>query len=367
MTEKELLHYAFLLAKKANPKEIRPNPFVGAIVVCENGKIIGEGYHQKAGEAHAEVFAINDALKKGADLSKSRLFVTLEPCSHQGKTPPCTSLILAHKIPHVIIGSLDPNPLVSGIEILEKSGVKVTQLILPEIQEMNNVFNINQQFKRPKYIIKSATTINGMIADRNGDSQWISNEKSRAHVHQSLRANVDAILSTAKTIMKDNSRLNIRLSNRISEELNTIVIDRDLDLLKEENKGLFILNKRTNSILYIITEKEEYPELPPYIQCIKIPFNNKELDFEALHKFLLSKNICQLLVEAGGKLNASLLASKSVDELFTFLCPSILTDHESKNAFEININQSIKSKFNLKLIETKQFDDDLLLQYKVLY
>lgn len=367
MTEKELLHYAFLLAKKANPKEIRPNPFVGAIIVCENGKIIGEGYHQKAGEAHAEVIAINDALQKGADLSKSRLYVTLEPCSHQGKTPPCTSLILAHKIPHVIIGSLDPNPLVSGIEILEKSGVKVTQIILPEIQEMNSVFNINQQLKRPKYIIKSATTINGMIADRNGDSHWISNDKSRAFVHQSLRTNTDAILSTAKTIIKDNAKLNIRLSNEISKELNTIIIDRDLDLLKEENKDLSILNIRTNSTLYIITEKIEYPALPTYIECITISFNNKNLNLEELHKFLLSKNICQVLVEAGGKLNASLLTSKSVDEIYTFICPSLLIDHQSINSFAIDINQPIKNKFNLKLVETKQFDNDLLLQYKVLY
>ena len=367
MTEKELLHYAFLLAKKANPKEIRPNPFVGAIVVCENGKIIGEGYHQKAGEAHAEVIAINDALQNGADLKKSTLYVTLEPCSHHGKTPPCTSLILEHKIPHVIIGSLDPNPLVSGIEILEKGGVKVTQLILPEIQEMNTVFNINQQLKRPKYIIKSATTVNGKIADRNGDSQWISNEQSRAFVHQSLRSNADAILSTAKTIIKDNSRLNIRLGNGFSEELNTIIIDRDLDLLKEENKDLYILNKRTNSTLYIITEKEEYPNLASYIQCVPMSFNNKELKFEELHKFLLSKNLCEILVEAGGKLNASLLNSKIVDEIYTFICPSLLIDHQSINSFAIDINQPIKNKFNLKLVETKQFDNDLLLQYKVLY
>ena len=177
MREKELLYHAFLLAKKANPKEIRPNPFVGAIVVCENGKIIGEGYHQKVGEAHAEVNAINNALQNGADLKKSTLYVTLEPCSHHGKTPPCTSLILEHKIPHVIIGSLDPNPLVSGIEILEKGGVKVTQLILPEIQEMNTVYT-DQGIS--KFKIKIGLDINSEVEKINSVTTSLPNYFSYA-------------------------------------------------------------------------------------------------------------------------------------------------------------------------------------------
>ena len=226
MTSEEYLHTAFLLAKRANSRDIRPNPFVGAIIVDQNGEIIGEGYHQKAGEAHAEVIAINNALLKTNDLSKFTLYVTLEPCSHVGKTPPCTSLILEHKIPKVVIGSMDPNPLVSGAALLTDRGVNVEICILPEIVELNNIFNINQLNKRPKYILKAATTLNGKIADRFGNSKWISNEKSRAYVHQILRSNADAILTTAKTVIKDNASMNIRLPASEPRELNLIIIDK---------------------------------------------------------------------------------------------------------------------------------------------
>lgn len=366
MTEKEYLEQAFLLAKKANPKLIRPNPFVGAIVVCENGKIVGEGYHQKAGEAHAEVNAINNAISNGTDLSKSKLYVTLEPCSHTGKTPPCTNLIIEHKIPHVVIGALDPNPVVSGVEILEQNGVKVTKLLLPEISNMNDVFNINQVKKRPKYIIKSATTLNGKIADRNGESKWISNKKSRAFVHQNLRPSVDAILSTAKTIIRDNARLNIRHGDGSIDELNTIVIDQQLDLLKEENTSLSILNVRTNSTLYIVTNKEDLPAVPNYIQFLKVAFDCNTVNFQALHSILLSKNICSVLVEAGAKLNATLLYSKSIDEIYSFICPSIISDTNSKNVYEQDLEQTMEHKTNLTLVGISQFDEDILVHYKVL-
>lgn len=367
MTELMYLEQAFLLAQKAKSKIIRPNPFVGAIVVCEKGKIVGEGYHQRSGEAHAEVLAINDALKNGADLSKATLYVTLEPCSHIGKTPPCTDLILKHKIPHVIVGSLDPNPQVSGIEHLEKNGVKITQILLPKIAEMNDVFNINQLNKRPKYILKTATTLNGKIADREGNSQWISNEKSRDFVHSHLRSNVDAILSTAKTVIKDNARLNIRNSNGLVNEVDLVIIDKELDLLKKENKALSILHKRSDSILYIVTNQENLPNVPDYIQFIQVGFNENLLDIEELHTALLSKNICYVLVEAGAKLNATMIQNKCIDELYAFICPSILTDVFSKNVFEIDNKQLLKEKMQLKIIEYKNFEEDLLIHYKVLY
>jgi len=138
------------LAEQGNPKAIRPNPHVGAVVVSANDEIVGEGFHQKAGEAHAEVMAIRNALDHGAKLDTCTLYVTLEPCSHTGKTPPCTTLILQHRIPRVVIGSMDPNPLVSGAEILRKNGVVVEVHVLPEILALNDTFIINQSLKRPK-------------------------------------------------------------------------------------------------------------------------------------------------------------------------------------------------------------------------
>jgi diaminohydroxyphosphoribosylaminopyrimidine deaminase/5-amino-6-(5-phosphoribosylamino)uracil reductase len=367
MTSEEYLHTAFLLAKRANSRDIRPNPFVGAIIVDQNGEIIGEGYHQKAGEAHAEVIAINNALLKTNDLSKCTLYVTLEPCSHTGKTPPCTSLILEHKIPKVVIGSMDPNPLVSGAALLTDRGVNVEICILPEIVELNNIFNINQLNKRPKYILKAATTLNGKIADRFGNSKWISNEKSRAYVHQILRSNADAILTTAKTVIKDNASMNIRLPASEPRELNLIIIDKQLDILKEENKSLGIYYQRNNTKVYLVTNKIYPYLLPENFEIINVEINNDEIDLVQLSDILLSKNICVVLIEAGGKLNASLIKQKFIDEINLFICPSIIIDNDGISIFSSTELQEIKKSIQLSLIEAQTFDNDIMLKYKVLF
>jgi len=367
MTSEEYLHTAFLLAKRANSRDIRPNPFVGAIIVDQNGEIIGEGYHQKAGEAHAEVIAINNALLKTNDLSKCTLYVTLEPCSHTGKTPPCTSLILEHKIPKVVIGSMDPNPLVSGAALLTDRGVNVEICILPEIVELNNIFNINQLNKRPKYILKAATTVNGKIADRFGNSKWISNEKSRAYVHQILRSNADAILTTAKTVIKDNASMNIRLPASEPRELNLIIIDKQLDILKEENKGLGIYYQRNNTKVYLVTNKIYPYLLPENFEIINVEINNDEIDLVQLSDILLSKNICVVLMEAGGKLNASLIKQKFIDEINLFICPSIIIDNDGISIFSSTELQEIEKSIQLSLIGAQTFDNDIMLKYKVLF
>jgi diaminohydroxyphosphoribosylaminopyrimidine deaminase/5-amino-6-(5-phosphoribosylamino)uracil reductase len=367
MTSEKYLHTAFLLAKRANSRDIRPNPFVGAIIVDQNGEIIGEGYHQKAGEAHAEVIAINNALLKTNDLSKCTLYVTLEPCSHTGKTPPCTSLILEHKIPKVVIGSMDPNPLVSGAALLTDRGVNVEICILPEIVELNNIFNINQLNKRPKYILKAATTVNGKIADRFGNSKWISNEKSRAYVHQILRSNADAILTTAKTVIKDNASMNIRLPASEPRELNLIIIDKQLDILKEENKGLGIYYQRNNTKVYLVTNKIYPYLLPENFEIINVEINNDEIDLVQLSDILLSKNICVVLMEAGGKLNASLIKQKFIDEINLFICPSIIIDNDGISIFSSTELQEIEKSIQLSLIGAQTFDNDIMLKYKVLF
>ena len=367
MTSADYLHIAFLLAKRANSKDIRPNPFVGAIVVDENGVIIGEGFHQKAGAAHAEVNAINDAKVKNSDLSNCTLYVTLEPCSHTGKTPPCTQFILEHKIPKVVIGAMDPNPLVSGATLLTEAGVIVEICILPEIVALNSLFNTNQLNKRPRYILKAATTINGKIGDRLGNSKWISNVKSRNYVHQVLRTNADAILTTAKTVMEDNATMNIRLPESEPKELNLIIIDKQLDILKEENKGLGIFYPRKETKIYLITDKPYEHALPENVEIIETNIKEGECDLLQLNEILLKKNICEVLVEAGGKLNASLLKGKLVDELVIFVGPSLLIDNNALNLFNTNELQTIEDKVQLSLMETQAFDNDIMLKYKLLY
>lgn len=366
MSASAYLHKAFLLAKQANPKAIRPNPFVGAIVVSANGEVLGEGFHQKAGEAHAEVIAINNALEHGADLSNCTLYVTLEPCSHTGKTPPCTDLIIEHHIPRVVIGSMDPNPLVSGASILKDKGIAVEVIALPEIVEMNDTFNINQQLKRPKYVLKSAITLNGKIADRFGESKWISNEQSRDHVHEYLRAKADAILTTAKTVIRDNATMNIRIKDQKEEELNLIVFDRNLDLLKKENHQLSIYYKRNSSKIYLVTDKDETTTLPN-VEIIIIPINEGRFNLEILHKELLERNICQVLIEAGGTINATMMQAKAVDEIYTFVCPRILMDNAAINTFNSHQTQTMDNTVKLQLLDSMTLGEDILLRHKVIH
>jgi len=367
MTSANYLQIAYLLAKRANSKDIRPNPFVGAIVVDQNEKIIGEGYHQKAGGAHAEVFAINEALLKNSDLSNATLYVTLEPCSHAGKTPPCVQLILEHKISNVVIGAMDPNPLVSGAKLLTEAGVNVEICVLPEIVNLNSTFNINQLNRRPKYILKAATTINGKISDRFGNSKWISNAKSRNYVHQVLRTNADAILTTAQTVIKDNAIMNIRLDDAEPKELNLVIIDKQLAILKSENTGLGIFYSRKHTKIYLITDKIYEITLPENVEIINVNIHEDKCDLIQLSDILLRKNICEVLVEAGGKLNAALIKEKLIDELNVFIAPSILTDNDSLNLFNSDELQFIENRVQLSLLESQTFDSDIILKYKVLY
>lgn len=367
MTSAEYLNCAYLLSKKANSKEIRPNPYVGAIIVNPSGEIIGQGYHQKAGGAHAEVFAIEDAKLKKSDLSDCTLYVTLEPCSHFGKTPPCTHLIIENKISKVVIGALDPNPKVSGMQILKEAGIEVEICIIPEIELLNSVFNINQILKRPKYILKTAMTMNGKIADRVGNSKWITNTSSRKQVHEVLRTSVDAILTTAKTVIKDNAQLNIRKVGIEAVELNAIIIDRDLAILNTPNQLLAIFYPRVKSKIYIVTDKQYHQPLPNHVEIIETEFTNGLFDTTQLNKSLLGKNICEVLIEGGGKLNGSMINEKLVDEINLFIAPSLIIDHQAINAFSAESIQLMDQKTALKLIETKVFEEDVLLRYKVQY
>jgi diaminohydroxyphosphoribosylaminopyrimidine deaminase/5-amino-6-(5-phosphoribosylamino)uracil reductase len=367
MTSKDYLHRAFLLAQKANAYDIRPNPYVGAIIVSNEGEIVGEGYHQKAGQSHAEVLAIQDALSQKADLATCTLYVTLEPCSHFGKTPPCTQFIITHKIPKVVIGSMDPNPLVSGAEQLREHGVEIEFCILPEIVEWNQVFNINQIDRRPKFILKSAITLNGKIADQFGDSKWISNTMSRSHVHSHLRNKVDAILTTAKTVLKDNARFNIRQDGTADKELSVIVLDNALDLLKNENSSLALFYKRTHTKIYLVTSLAYDGALHPSIELIQIPSINGELDLVALSTILLQKNICEILLEAGATLNANMMHAKLVDELYFYVCPTLLLDNNAMSVFNSHETQSMSTINRLQLLETFCLQDDIVAKYKILY
>ena len=369
MTTLEHLIEALSLAKKAERINIKGNPFVGAIVVDEKGAVIGTGYHKIWGEKHAEVYAIEEALSNTSDLTKCSLYVTLEPCSHHGKTPPCTDLIVQSGIKKVFIGSLDPNPKVSGFELLKQKGIDIEFVEIKEAIELNKVFFTNQKKQRPFVRLKIAATIAGKMADYDANSKWITNTASRAYVHSNIRTEVDAVLSTAKTVIEDKATLNIRIENTPSIELNAVIIDRTGSILDQQYATLPLFYQRTHTKIYIVTAPDTTTPtrpLPSNIEIIETPFySNKEIDTNILGKQLLEKGLYSVLVEAGEIFSSYLLSKKWVDELDYFIGSKILLDNQAVAESAVSKNIVLNQELPLTLLSAMPFDNDIYLHYAI--
>lgn len=273
--EEIYMHRAMQLAQ-LGLGNVAPNPLVGCVIVHEN-KIIGEGYHRKYGEAHAEVNAINSV----ADIQKlqhATLYVNLEPCNHQGKTPPCTQLIIKNKIPKVVISNIDPNPIVAGkgIAMLKENGVEVVCNVLTDLgNEANKRFFTYHQKSRPYIILKWAQTADGYLARHNFDSKWISNSSSRVLSHK-WRTEEQGILVGYHTALYDNPQLNAR--NWAGNNPIRIVLDTYNSLPKthhifDESQPTIILNNLINNAHDITNQLVENN-----IQSVIIEGGTKSLD-----------------------------------------------------------------------------------------
>jgi len=285
---------------------VPPNPVVGA-VITHNGQIIGEGYHAKYGEAHAEVNAIS-AVEDKSLLSHSRLYVSLEPCSHIGKTPPCTDLIIKHAIPEVITGMPDLNTEVSGggHALLRDAGIKVlTGLLLNEGYELNRRFVVNQLHKRPYIILKWAETADGFIARADFSSKWISCDKSRELVHL-WRAEESAILVGTNTAYYDNPKLTARIAG--AQNPVRVVIDNQLRL--PDSLNLFDQSEKT--IIFNSRRSETGAEL----EYIKVPFERNLI--ELILEALFQRELSSLLVEGGSRMIQSFIDLDLWDEARVF-------------------------------------------------
>lgn len=312
--DEKYMHRCLQLAEKGAGC-VSPNPMVGAVVV-HDGKIIGEGYHKRFGEAHAEVNAI-DSVKDKMLLPKSTVYVSLEPCSHYGKTPPCAKLLISYKIPRVVVASVDPNPKVSGrgIEMMRNAGVNViTGVLEKEADELNRIFIINQKLQRPYVILKWAQSADGFI-DYNrvpGDGKSpakFSNELSAVEVHK-LRTQTDAIMVGTNTALLDDPRLNSRLwygKNPVR-----VVIDKDGRLSEKQ----LIFNDDAETIVFT---KGEYPVKKEHVTPVVIKFE-QESNKLMLQK-LIEMNISSLLVEGGTQLLNTFIQNNLWDEAYVEVSP----------------------------------------------
>ena len=285
--------------------QVSPNPMVGCVIV-HNDKIIGEGFHQKYGSHHAEVNAIN-AVKDNYLLPQSTAYVTLEPCSYYGKTPPCANLLLKHQIKKVIIATIDPNPRVSGkgIEILQGGRVAVEQGVLEsEGLELNKRFFTYHTKNRPYVILKWAETADGFIAKENYDSKWISNEFSRKLVHK-WRSEEDAILVGKNTAKYDNPMLNVR--DWVGKNPIRIVIDHQLEL----NRNLNLFDEKIPTVCYNLKEEKQSSN----ISFVKL---EKESFLKNLLQDLRSRKIQSIIVEGGSATITEFLMTGLWDEARVF-------------------------------------------------
>lgn len=292
---------------KLGKGNVSPNPLVGCVIVF-NGKIIGEGWHQKYGEAHAEVNAVKSVKDKSL-LKECIVYVTLEPCSHFGKTPPCADLLIKESVREVVIANRDPHPKVSGngIKKLKEAGIRVTEGVLAkEAFFLNRRFLVTQEMKRPYIILKWAQTQDGYIARSDYSSKWISNQHSRKLVHK-WRGEEDAILAGTNTIRVDNPSLNVRDwegSNPLR-----IVLDKELVL----DKNLSVFDKSIPTIVFNTKLNQESENLV----LIKI---NKDKDFiESALNYLYTQNVTSVLVEGGAATHKLFIENNLWDEARIFV------------------------------------------------
>ncbi len=316
---------------------VNPNPLVGALVV-RNHEVVAQGYHARYGDLHAERNAFRDADSRGVDCTGATMYVTLEPCCHHGKQPPCTEAIIAHKIGRVVVGLLDPNPLVAGkgIQQLKDAGIVVEVIdqvseLAQEMKLQNRVFLRYITEKRPWVVAKYAMTLDGKICTHTGDSQWISGPESRAKVHR-LRKRYTAILCGIGTVLADDPMLNTRIADE-PEARNPIriILDRQLRLPLESQ-----LVRTAGQIQTIVLHAT-----PALVQTEKImQLKRQSVQVwccDTLLEFMQKcgeERIDSILVEGGGTINEAFLQAGLIDEVYAFVAPKIIGGKEAKTPVE---------------------------------
>ncbi len=353
---------AIELAKKGGGY-VHPNPLVGCVVV-KDGEIIAEGYHEKYGEFHAERNAL---LRCQSETKGASLYVTLEPCCHYGKTPPCTEIIIEKGIKKVFVGILDPNPLVAGkgVKILQDAGIEVeVGLCDDEIREMNKVFLKYITTKRPYVIMKTAMTLDGKIAACTGDSRWVTNEQSRKLVHE-LRSEMAAVMVGIGTVLADDPMLNVRLEGEHHQPIRIVVdsnlripIDSQLVKTAKEYRTIIATTVSDNC-------RDARPCVSTGIELIQCKSNNGHVDINDLITKLGAMGIDSLLLEGGGTLNAASLEAGCVDEVWAFIAPKIIGGESAKTPVSGKGIEKMSDAIQLQNIDIQNINGDILIKGKI--
>ena len=335
-----------------------PNPVVGAVLV-KRGKVVGEGYHAKIGEAHAEIMALRQA---GERAKGAVLYLNLEPCTHFGRTPPCVPQVVKAGLKRVVIGMEDPNPLVNGkgIEALRKSGLDVKVGILgEECRKLNEAFCKYILKKQPFVVLKAAATLDGKIATRHGDSKWISGEASRRLVHR-LRDQVDGVLVGIGTVLRDDPLLTARMKE--GREPYRIVLDSRLKIPEDarvfEHSPSEVILATTGSAPHEKIERLEKKG----VRVLIIDSRGGRVDLRTCLNKLGEMGLMNILVEGGSQINGSFLDEGLIDKFLLFLSPRWLGDPQAPGIFGGRGVSSLKEAVGLKEIKTKRIGEDIFVE-----
>lgn len=348
---------ALELALKAKGRT-SPNPMVGTCIV-KNGTIVGSGYHQKAGGPHAEVHALREAGEKAAG---AELYVTLEPCSHTGRTPPCTEAVIRAGIKKVYIAVLDPNPLVSGkgAEKLKAAGIEVhTGILEDEARQLNEVFFKYIRTKTPFIAVKTAISLDGKIADATGESKWITSEAARLHGHE-LRDTYDAILVGIGTVSADNPSLTCRLPGGRGRDPVRIIVDSRLSIDEKAQ----VLHQTSPAPTIIATTAQAPPDKIKRIKKLArlmIINDGPRVELPTLLKRLGEMEITGILVEGGARINGSFLRQDLIDKYYFYIAPKIIGSNKAPGPFNTDAAIPLDQVPELTTLEIARLEKDFLV------
>ena len=334
-----------------------PNPLVGAVIV-KNGKVVGKGYHHQAGLPHAEINALRQA---GGASKGGTLYVTLEPCDHFGRTPPCTDAIIRSGIRRVVIGMRDPNPINNGrgVRKLRRSGIRLEVGVLEkETQALNRPYIKFITEGMPYVTIKVAESLDGKIATRTGDSKWITSDDARSYVHR-LRGIADAVMVGSNTIRRDNPLL----TNRIGKKQPVrVVVDSTLKV----SPAAKIFSTAHISPVIVATHKAPIAARRVLekkgVEVLTVGSKDGKTDLREVLKIFAQRGMTQILVEGGGELVASLVQDRLADRFLFFISPKIIGGRAAKTSVEGSGIDRIKDAMIIKNIKIKRFSNDILLE-----
>lgn len=337
-----------------------PNPMVGSLIT-QGIRIVGQGYHRRAGEAHAEVVALQQA---GEEARGGTLFVNLEPCCHHGKTPPCTKAIIESGVREVVIGMIDPNPLVceKGIEELRAAGIHVVHGILEDVcKKINESYVKYMTTGTPFAILKAGLSLDGKIATNAGQSRWITGEASRKLVHQ-LRNEVDAVLVGVNTVIQDDPLLTTRLEREEGQDPLRIIVDTHLRIPLHAK----VLQTTPTTTVVAVGPGADQKKVEQ-IQRLKakvmtLPCHENGIDLQQLMVELGKRSVTSVLLEGGSEVNASALAANIVDKIVFILAPMIIGGREAPTVVAGRGIASLSEAIRLERPEVRLLGNDVVVE-----